>query len=84
MTTLYFVRHGQPDYNGLSARNFFGYGRDFAPLGPAGVEQAERAAADPRLQTAELIVASPYTRALQTAQIISRHTGLPVQEELSK
>ena len=63
---------------------FFRYGRDFAPLGPAGVEQAERAAADPRLQTAELIVASPYTRALQTAQIISRHTGLPVQEELIK
>lgn len=82
MTTLYLVRHGQPDYNGLSARNFFGYGRDFAPLAPAGVAQAERAAVDPRLQTAELIAASPYTRALQTAQIISRHTGLPVQVEL--
>ena len=82
MATFYLVRHGQPDYSGLSQRNFFGYGRDFAPLTTLGIEQAERAATDPRLRDAELIVSSPYTRAMQTAQIISRHTGLPVKVEL--
>lgn len=82
MTTFYLVRHGQPDYNGLSERNFFDFGRDFAPLSPLGMEQAEQAAADSRLHTAELIISSPYTRALQTAQIISMRTGIPVEVEL--
>ena len=44
--------------------------------------QAEAAARDPRLKNAEFIVSSPYTRALQTAQIISRETGLPVAVDL--
>ena len=35
-------------------------------------------AVDARLKTAELIVSSPYTRALQTAAIISRETGLKI------
>jgi broad specificity phosphatase PhoE len=82
MSTFYLVRHGQPDYNALSGHSFFGYGRDFAPLSPVGIKQAETASTDSRLHSAELIVSSPYTRALQTAQIISRHTGLPVQVEL--
>ena len=35
-------------------------------------------AVDARLKTAELIVSSPYTRAFQTAAIISRETGLKI------
>ena len=69
MATLYLVRHGQPDYSGLQERGMFGFGRDFATLSPLGVQQAER------------IVSSPYTRALQTAQIISLRTGIAVQVE---
>jgi broad specificity phosphatase PhoE len=83
MATFYLVRHGQPDYQSLSGYSFFGFGRDFAPLSPVGIAQAEQAAADARLQSAEMIVSSPYTRALQTAQIISRRTRLPVQVELA-
>lgn len=82
MSTFYLIRHGEPDYSMVQAQGFFGYGRDFAPLSQTGIHQAETAARDARLQTAELIVSSPYTRALQTAQIISRHTNLPVQVEL--
>ena len=82
MATFYLVRHGQPDYSGLQERGLFGFGRDFAPLSPLGVQQAEKAAQDARLQQAELIVSSPYTRALQTAQIISLRTGIPVTVEL--
>lgn len=82
MTTFYLVRHGQPDYSGVTEQHLFGFGRDFAPLSPLGIKQAEQAAADSRLHTAELIVSSPYTRALQTAQIISHHTGLLVKVEL--
>lgn len=81
MATFYLVRHGQPDYSGLQERGMFGFGRDFAPLSPLGVQQAEEAARDPRLSQAELIVSSPYTRALQTAQIISQRTGISVKVE---
>ena len=59
-----------------------GFGRDFAPLSERGKEQAEIAAKDIRLKNAEIIVSSPYTRALQTAQIISRETGIGVEVEL--
>lgn len=37
-----------------------------------GLKQVEETAEDSRLQDAELIICSPYTRALQTAAIISR------------
>lgn len=81
MATFYLMRHGQPDYSGLQERGMFGFGRDFAPLSPLGIQQAEEAARDLRLKQAELIVSSPYTRALQTAQIISLRTGISVQVE---
>lgn len=47
-----------------------------------GIIQAEETAKDERLKTAELIISSPYTRALQTAQIISINTGIKVRVEL--
>lgn len=44
MATLYLVRHGQPDYSGLQERGMVGFGRDFAPRSPLGVQQAEETA----------------------------------------
>lgn len=40
------------------------------------------ASRDIRLKSAEIIVSSPYTRALQTAQIISGETGLCVEVDM--
>ena len=82
MAMFYLVRHGEPDYDTVREAGFRGFGVDFAPLTERGVAQAENAAQDPRLKTARLIVSSPYPRALQTAQIISRATGLKVAVEL--
>ena len=81
MAIIYLVRHGEADYNELTEKGFFGFGRDFAPLSENGIKQAEAMAVDERLKTAELIVSSPYTRALQTASIISRVTGLRIHVE---
>lgn len=78
MAIFYLVRHGEADYSEMMEKGFYGFGRSFAPLSKIGVEQAELTALDERLKTAELIVSSPYTRALQTAAIISRETGLKV------
>ena len=82
MATFYLIRHGQPEYSQLDKFGFFGFGRDFAPLSESGISQAFDAARDARLQAAEIIIASPYTMALQTAQIISSLTGISVKVEL--
>ena len=76
------IRHGEANYDPCMERNFFGLGLELAPLTELGCEQAENAAADPRLAGAEIIVSSPYTRALQTAAIISRITGIPLTVEV--
>lgn len=76
MALFYLVRHGEAVYDHMLENGFWGFGRDFAPLSEKGKEQAEITAKDVRLKSAEFIVSSPYTRALQTAQIISRETGL--------
>ena len=81
MAVFYLVRHGEADYSKAEECGFWGFGRDFAPLSGKGIEQAENAARDERLKTADIIVSSPYTRALQTAQIISYHTGIKVVVE---
>ncbi len=46
------------------------------------VRHGEATAIDERLKSAQLIVASPYTRALETAAIISRETGLKIRVEV--
>lgn len=81
MAKYYLIRHGEADYEGLSEKGFFGFGRDFAPLSELGTAQAEETARDERLKNADIIVSSPYTRALQTAAIISRETGLKIKVE---
>lgn len=82
MATYYLIRHGEADYSELMEHHFFGFGRDLATLSEKGIAQAEETAKDERLKTAELIISSPYTRALHTAQIISKTTGIDVRVEL--
>ncbi|ETY73478.1 histidine phosphatase family protein [Lactiplantibacillus fabifermentans] len=78
---VYLIRHGEPDYTEVKAAHYVSYGREFGGLTPAGIGQAQQ-----RGQTLppdiQLILTSPYTRALQTALEIARHTTIPVQVEL--
>lgn len=78
---LILIRHDEPDPVQAEELGFVGHGRDFAPLSLEGIRQAEEAARSPLLTGCELILTSPYTRALQTAAIISRRTGLPLAVE---
>lgn len=82
MTKLVLIRHGEPDYSFVTEKGFKGHGRDLAQLTAAGIEQAKAVAKDKRLDGAEKIVASPYTRTLQTAAIISKERGLDIDIEL--
>jgi len=76
---LVMIRHGEPDYSTTEGKGFMGPARELAPLSRLAVEQAEKVALDPRLAGSQLIISSPYPRALQTAAIISRVTGLKIE-----
>ncbi|MFD1177824.1 histidine phosphatase family protein [Paenibacillus puldeungensis] len=81
MTTFYLVRHGEPDWDINEKYKLKGHGRDLVPLTQLGVEQVYKASKDERLQNAQLILSSPYTRALQTAAILSKELYLEIQVE---
>lgn len=73
-TRLILVRHGQTDYN----REGRLQGQVDIPLNSTGLLQAESLAATVATNPPDVIVASPLDRALQTARIISRGSGLDV------
>ena len=56
--------------------------RNFATLTQFGVEQIKKTALDSRLKKCNILLASPYTRALQSAAIISLETGLDINVEI--
>ena len=82
MVKIVFMRHSEPDYSFVEERNYIGHGIDLAQLTKNGIQIAEKVSYDSRLDDAELIVSSPYTRALQTAAIISKNKNLDIKIEL--
>lgn len=81
MATFYLIRHGKPDYTYGDTHRFIGQGHDFAPLKQDRIKDVIETSKDTRLKNAQIIVASPYTRALQTASIISKETGIEIVVE---
>ena len=79
---LLLIRHGQANYAACDTRGFVGQGKDLAPLSDAGRKQADRLTAALDVSGAQLILSSPYTRALETAAALCRHTGLPLRVEM--
>ena len=78
---FYLVRHGQTDYSMKNSRIYQGFGVNLAPLSQTGVRQIEETAKDVRLKGTQIILSSPYTRALQTAAILSKELGAPIVVE---
>ena len=78
---IIFVRHGEPDYRELENRSYTGFGMDLAPLSEEGRLQAKELCRNPLLQSADLLVTSAVTRALETASYVVRATGLPLRVE---
>ncbi len=75
---IYLMRHGEPTYRDTAAMKLPGMGAELGQLTAEGRAQAEAAAKDSRLQDVDLILASPYPRALQTAAIVSRAVDKPL------
>lgn len=78
---IYMIRHGIPDYSYGDSHGFIGHGNDLAPLDMKKIDNVIIASKDNRLKEAQLIVSSPYTRALQIAAIISKETNLNIYIE---
>ncbi|MNI26772.1 putative phosphoserine phosphatase 2 [compost metagenome] len=79
--TFYLIRHGEPQWDINEQYKLKGHGRDLVPLTNKGVNQVYLTAKDQRLKGAEIIVSSPYPRALQTAAILSKELGLEIMVE---
>ncbi len=76
MALVYLLRHGDPDYGPIRARNWPGAVSDLAPLSRLGTREALNAAQQLRSAGATAIVSSPMTRALQTASLVACSLGL--------
>lgn len=78
---FYFVRHGDTDYSERNTKIYQGFGVHLSKLSEKGITQIMETAKDSRLADAELILCSPYTRAVQTAAILSKELGIPIAIE---
>ena len=75
---FYLVRHGEPDYSERNEKIYRGFGANMCPLSSKGREQIITTAKDKRLQGADIILSSPYTRTLQTAAILSKELQIDI------
>ena len=84
MTKFFFIRHGEPDYTEANTRIYQNWGLNMLTLSDKGIKQIKNTAEDPRLRNAQLIVTSPFGRALHTAAILSRklNTDIAVETDL--
>ncbi|MDQ3458453.1 MAG: phosphoglycerate mutase family protein [Deinococcota bacterium] len=78
---LYFVRHGETDWQQLEERGVRGWARSFAPLTGMGRLQMEAIARDARLQGADAILTSSYARALESAARLNQLLNKPLYVE---
>jgi broad specificity phosphatase PhoE len=75
---MILIRHGQSEFNVHFSRTGVDPGIEDPRLTPLGERQVEAALATLAQVRITRIVASPYTRVLQTAAPFARHFGLPV------
>ncbi|MBO4500996.1 MAG: histidine phosphatase family protein [Clostridia bacterium] len=78
---FYFVRHGVADDTETGSKFYRGIDMFLCKLSDEGAAQIENAAKDERLQGADIIICSPYTRAVHSAAILSKALGAPIAIE---
>lgn len=72
MSKFYLIRHGKTDYTERNKKIYQGFGFHLSPLSNQGIQEIQKTSKEKRLHDAELILSSPYTRALQSAAILSK------------
>ncbi|MFP3017774.1 MAG: histidine phosphatase family protein [Candidatus Tisiphia sp.] len=79
MTIFFLIRHGETDWALNERYKLKGASRDLLCLTENGTREANEVSKDHRLKKAEIILSSPYTRALQTSAIISKNINLDIR-----
>lgn len=77
----YLIRHGEPNYSERNTKIYHDIGVELSPLSENGRNQIKDVAKDARLKNVSIIISSPFTRALQTAAILSKELGLDIVVE---
>jgi broad specificity phosphatase PhoE len=79
MKTLYFMRHGESEFN--KANKWVGGSTD-SPLTKKGIEQAQEAGDQLKKAgiTFDIVIASPLKRAIQTAEEVVQVIGYPSEK----
>jgi glucosyl-3-phosphoglycerate phosphatase len=78
---MILVRHGQSEWNAVYNRTRIDPNIPDPPLTAEGRRQAEAAAEVLARAGIERLLASPYVRTLETAEIIAAHTGAAIAVE---
>ncbi|MGM9635593.1 MAG: histidine phosphatase family protein [Candidatus Avispirillum sp.] len=78
MTTFYLVRHGEPDYESVGEWSKVPFGREFAGLTKKGESQICEAISELCKYSPQIVISSPYTRAMHGAAMISRTLNIPL------
>ena len=82
MTKFVLVRHGEPTYDELMK---LGYNKDkfsWGPLTDEGVSDVLKTAENKIFDGSDILISSPYTRAMQTASIIGAKCDLMINPEI--
>jgi Fructose-2,6-bisphosphatase len=79
---IYLIRHSEPDFSQVDAAGYTGLARDLTRLTPKGIEIADKTAQSPIFNEVQMLLVSPYTRTMQTAQEILKYHQIPTQVEL--
>ncbi|ELB2135102.1 histidine phosphatase family protein [Vibrio parahaemolyticus] len=72
---IIFVRHGVPDFSLADERCMTQLEKDYAPLDRAYLSELHQKLTNAVFDDAQAIICSPYTRSLQTAEILNRRHG---------
>lgn len=75
---FYLIRHGETDYSERNTKIYQGFGVNLSKLSKTGINQIKETSKDDRLKDADIIISSPYTRALQTAAILSKELDIDI------
>lgn len=78
---MFLLRHGESEFNVHFSKTRVDPGIEDPALTETGRAQAAAAAVHLQEQEIRRVVASPYRRALQTAEIVADHLGLPIEVE---
>lgn len=81
MTKFVLLRHGEADYSFIKNATYNSQLPNIAPLTDYGKKLADKVSENLEINTANIIITSPYSSALQTAYIISNNTDISVQVE---